>query len=141
MKPYWDNFIIISYSFFCLYLSLFGSSWGFIAGKSKTSCMHIHYWVRKFQNCVLWRAFLAVETTQKVDEKYKMLTTFIFCESVNSIANRSIPKPQPPVGGNPYSSAVQKVSSKAIASSSPDCRSWFQYKASLAHTSYFWSKF
>ena len=52
-----------------------------------------------------------------------MAQTFIFCESVNSIANRSMPSPHPPVGGNPYSRAIQNVSSKAIASSSPDCRS------------------
>ena len=32
---------------------------------------------------------------------------------------RSMPMPQPPVGGRPYSSAVQKASSTYIASSSP----------------------
>ena len=42
------------------------------------------------------------------------------------LADQYIPNPQPPVGGNPYSRAVQKVSSKAIASSSPDCRSCMQ---------------
>lgn len=50
----------------------------------------------------------------------------MFCESVNNMASRSIPIPQPPVGGKPYSRAVQKVSSTAIASSSPDCRSCIQ---------------
>lgn len=54
--------------------------------------------------------------------------TFMFCESVINIANRSIPIPQPPVGGNPYSRAVQNVSSRAIASSSPDCRSWLHHE-------------
>lgn len=49
--------------------------------------------------------------------------TLMFCESVNNIASLSMPIPQPPVGGNPYSRAVQNVSSKAIASSSPDCLS------------------
>jgi hypothetical protein len=46
--------------------------------------------------------------------------TLMFWESVNNMVRRSIPKPQPPVGGRPYSRAVQNVSSKAIASSSPD---------------------
>jgi len=56
-------------------------------------------------------------------QREKREQTLIFCESVNNIVNRSIPKPQPAVGGKPYSKAVQNVSSKAIASSSPDCRS------------------
>lgn len=55
----------------------------------------------------------------------------MFCESVNNIESRSMPNPQPPVGGNPYSRAVQNVSSKAIASSSPDCRSWNPNHTSL----------
>lgn len=40
-------------------------------------------------------------------------------ESVKNIVNRSIPIPQPPVGGKPYSNAVQKFSSTSCASSSP----------------------
>jgi hypothetical protein len=48
------------------------------------------------------------------------IQTLMFWESVSNIVRRSIPKPQPPVGGRPYSRAVQNVSSKAIASSSPD---------------------
>ena len=57
-----------------------------------------------------------VKTVVKID-----IDTLIFCESVSNIARISIPKHQAPVGGNPYSGAVINVSSKAIASSSPDC--------------------
>lgn len=60
---------------------------------------------------------------EKVYVERKMENTLMFCESVNIIASLSIPNPQPPVGGNPYSRAIQNVSSNAIASSSPDCRS------------------
>jgi len=61
--------------------------------------------------------------SQKEEKYIKEGETFMFCESVNIMVRRSIPNPQPPVGGNPYSRAVQNVSSKAMASSSPDCRS------------------
>ena len=40
-------------------------------------------------------------------------------ESVKNMASLSIPIPHPAVGGNPYSNAVQKLSSTNIASSSP----------------------
>ena len=43
----------------------------------------------------------------------------MFAVSVSSIVRRSTPSPQPPVGGNPYSSASQNVSSITCASSSP----------------------
>mmetsp|Transcript_19242 Transcript_19242/g.57129 ORF Transcript_19242/g.57129 Transcript_19242/m.57129 type:complete len:212 (+) Transcript_19242:251-886(+) len=46
-------------------------------------------------------------------------TSLIVCVSVRSIAMRSMPMPQPPVGASPYSSAVQKFSSINMASSSP----------------------
>ena len=94
----------------------FGSghySWGFIAGNRRTS------WV-------------CIKRSSEHQESQEMLgihmnngkiQTLIFWESVSNIVRRSIPKPQPPVGGKPYSRAVQKVSSKAIASSSPDWRS------------------
>lgn len=39
--------------------------------------------------------------------------------SDSSMVSRSTPMPQPPVGGSPYSSAVQKFSSISCASSSP----------------------
>jgi len=39
--------------------------------------------------------------------------------SASSIVILSIPMPQPPVGGKPYSRAVMKASSTFIASSSP----------------------
>ena len=39
--------------------------------------------------------------------------------SVSSITSRSMPMPQPPVGGMPYSSARMKSASKYMASSSP----------------------
>jgi hypothetical protein len=61
----------------------------------------------------------------------------MFCESVRSIAIRSIPIPQPPVGGKPYSRAVQNASSSAIASSSPDCRLWGESKVSQKGTQVF----
>src|SRR5690625_3435833 len=38
---------------------------------------------------------------------------------VSIISNRSIPKPRPPIGGAPYSSARKKSSSSCIASGSP----------------------
>lgn len=47
------------------------------------------------------------------------LRTLMLLESVRNIATRSMPMPQPPVGGSPYSRAVQKVSSMNMASSSP----------------------
>lgn len=47
--------------------------------------------------------------------------TLILLLSVKIIAKRSIPIPQPAVGGKPYSSAVQKFSSIICASSSPAC--------------------
>ena len=40
-------------------------------------------------------------------------------ESVRNMVKRSMPRPQPPVGGRPYSRALQKVSSISCASSSP----------------------
>lgn len=46
-------------------------------------------------------------------------TTLILLESVRNMVRRSIPMPHPAVGGRPYSSAVQKVSSMNMASSSP----------------------
>ena len=47
------------------------------------------------------------------------LYTLILLELVRNIVSLSMPMPHPPVGGNPYSSAVQKFSSTNIASSSP----------------------
>lgn len=41
----------------------------------------------------------------------KIIPTLMFLESVNNIATLSIPIPQPAVGGKPYSSERQKVSS------------------------------
>ena len=43
----------------------------------------------------------------------------MFAESVTSMASRSMPIPQPPVGGMPYSMARRKSSSMAWASPSP----------------------
>ena len=43
---------------------------------------------------------------------------------VRNIVTRSIPMPQPAVGGRPYSSAVQNPSSTICASSSPASLSW-----------------
>ena len=40
-------------------------------------------------------------------------------ESVRNIVSLSTPRPQPAVGGRPYSRAVQKFSSTNMASSSP----------------------
>ena len=50
----------------------------------------------------------------------KNKTSLMLFESVRNIVIRSIPMPHPPVGGKPYSSAVQYPSSINIASSSPD---------------------
>ena len=44
-------------------------------------------------------------------------------ESVKNMATRSMPMPQPAVGGRPYSSEVQKPSSRNMASSSPEALS------------------
>jgi len=44
---------------------------------------------------------------------------------VKSMQSRSIPIPQPAVGGNPYSRASQNSSSSSCASASPWSRSWF----------------
>ena len=43
---------------------------------------------------------------------------------VRNIVTRSIPIPQPAVGGRPYSSEVQNPSSTICASSSPASLSW-----------------
>jgi len=45
-------------------------------------------------------------------------------ESVRNMVKRSMPRPQPPVGGRPYSRALQKVSSISCASSSPAALSY-----------------
>ena len=48
-----------------------------------------------------------------------VFTSLILFESVRNMVSLSMPIPQPPVGGSPYSRAVQKFSSTNIASSSP----------------------
>jgi len=48
-----------------------------------------------------------------------MPLTLILLESVKNMVKRSIPRPQPAVGGKPYSNDVQKFSSINWASSSP----------------------
>ena len=59
----------------------------------------------------------------------KLKQTLILFESVRNMVSRSIPRPQPAVGGRPYSRAVQKFSSTNIASSSPAALSYV--KASI----------
>lgn len=54
--------------------------------------------------------------------------TLMLLESVRNMVRRSMPIPQPAVGGNPYSSAVQKVSSMNMASSSPSALAWEKKK-------------
>ena len=49
----------------------------------------------------------------------KKSTSLMLLESVRNMASLSMPMPHPPVGGSPYSRAVQKFSSMNIASSSP----------------------
>ena len=51
-------------------------------------------------------------------------TSRIDCASVNNITSRSIPIPNPPVGGKPYSKASMKSSSTPCASSFPCSRSF-----------------
>lgn len=46
-------------------------------------------------------------------------TSLMLMVSVSSMVRRSMPIPQPPVGGRPYSRAVQKFSSTYMASTSP----------------------
>ncbi len=53
---------------------------------------------------------------EKINLRYE---TLMFWESVSIMVSRSIPMPQPAVGGSLYSQAVQKVSSICIASSLP----------------------
>lgn len=57
----------------------------------------------------------------------KRSTSLILFELVKNIVKRSIPTPQPPVGGKPYSKAVQKFSSTAWASSSPAALSFIVF--------------
>ena len=45
----------------------------------------------------------------------RVVCTLILAESVRNMHNLSIPRPQPPVGGRPYSRAVQKLLSTACA--------------------------
>ena len=52
----------------------------------------------------------------------------------SSMAQRSMPKPRPPVGGMPYSSAMTKSSSIMLASSSP----WARFSA-CALKRWYWS--
>lgn len=52
------------------------------------------------------------------------LRTLILLESVRNMVRRSMPMPQPAVGGRPYSNAVQNVSSINMASSSPSALAW-----------------
>jgi hypothetical protein len=54
--------------------------------------------------------------------------TLILLESVKNIVKRSMPRPQPAVGGKPYSNAVQKFSSINCASSSPAALSFKLHK-------------
>jgi hypothetical protein len=97
--------------------------------------MGLHWWEQKnllkFHKASAGYSFREPEITERemlhsINRNIKRADaqTFMFCESVSSIAMRSIPEPQPPVGGKPYSSAVQNASSRAIASSSPNCRFW-----------------
>ena len=56
--------------------------------------------------CGRYCKFLNVRVSQQ---------TLMLAESVRNMVRRSIPRPQPPVGGRPYSRAVQKFSSTACA--------------------------
>lgn len=77
---------------------------GLQAGKSKTSWRN--------EKKMLIRFFCSMKKRQNE-------FTLMLLLSVNIIVKRSIPMPQPPVGGRPYSRAVQKFSSINWASSSP----------------------
>jgi len=57
--------------------------------------------------------------TDKYRKTKSEKTALILLLSVRNMVSLSMPRPQPPVGGNPYSSDVQKFSSINIASSSP----------------------
>ena len=75
---------------------------GFIAGNSSTSY------------------------TKRVNKhiNHNYAPTLMLQALVRNIVTRSIPMPQPAVGGRPYSSAVQNPSSTICASSSPASLSW-----------------
>lgn len=60
--------------------------------------------------------------------------TLMLLESVRNMHRRSMPMPQPAVGGSPYSSAVQNVSSMNMASSSPSALAWRGFNTSYWHT-------
>lgn len=60
--------------------------------------------------------------------------TLMLLESVRNMHRRSMPMPQPAVGGSPYSSAVQNVSSMNMASSSPSALAWRGFNTSHWHT-------
>jgi hypothetical protein len=55
----------------------------------------------------------------KITMAGKSKTSLMLLVSVKNMVIRSRPQPQPPVGGSPYSRAVQKFSSIICASSSP----------------------
>ena len=77
---------------------------------------HFSSRIQHYRNCQTWCTSLK--------------QTLILLESVRNMVNLSIPRPQPAVGGRPYSSAVQKFSSTNIASSSPAALSYMYVKAS-----------
>lgn len=85
----------------------------------------LHHWVYHHEASLLGRITPpTLKLNYKVtmhDYKVTMTTshTLILAESVRNMVNLSIPIPHPPVGGKPYSRAVQKFSSIICASSSP----------------------
>ena len=113
---------------FCGFWLCGSYSWGFIAGNRRTSWVCIERII--YQSIISqWKPRMSRKHWTFIWNRTDGNTrTLMFWESVSNIVRRSIPKPQPPVGGRPYSRAVQNVSSRAIASSSPDWRSWTWYE-------------
>lgn len=107
-----------------------------MAGKSRTSCnTYLSIFINHLARCNT--SLVKIHDYKREVWINDINETFIFWESVNNIARRSTPKPHPPVGAKPYSRAVQNVSSKAIASSSPDCRSWYHHQQ-ITTRHWFW---
>ena len=100
---YWA-FVPSSWSVLVVFISS-----GLIAGKKRTSYRNP---IAKHNNG---------HTISKPPEIIPLVysLTFMFAESVKNMVSLSMPRPHPPVGGRPYSRAVQKFSSITWASSSP----------------------
>ena len=84
------------------------------------TCCHLT-WISCQSQPVTQLGHLPSEVCKLLDwiEQNGTYSTLMLLESVRNMVRRSMPIPQPAVGGSPYSRAVQKLSSTNMASSSP----------------------